>query len=86
MQALSARLLAASAERATLEEIIRDAATSMTEARRSVAGLRGGGVAPGLASAIEHLYRSRRSPQLLCDLGVRQALGDQAQYLNLARR
>src|SRR5207249_1464075 len=39
MQALSARLPSSSAERATLEEIIRDVAASMTEARRSVAGL-----------------------------------------------
>src|SRR5947209_9020119 len=52
---------ATSPDRTTLEEIIRDAATSMTEARRSVAGLRSGGVATGpqsgLASAIEQAAR-----------------------------
>lgn len=53
MQALSARL-PSSAEQNTLHEIIRDAATCMSEARRSVAGLRGAsGSESGLAAAIE---------------------------------
>jgi signal transduction histidine kinase len=40
MQALSVRLPSASGERRTLDEIIRDAAVCLKEARRSVAGLR----------------------------------------------
>jgi signal transduction histidine kinase/ligand-binding sensor domain-containing protein len=50
MQALSVRL-SPSAERATLEEIIRDAGVCLREARRSVAGLRAGGTT-GLAATI----------------------------------
>jgi ligand-binding sensor domain-containing protein/signal transduction histidine kinase len=57
MQALSARL-PTSAEQNTLHEIIRDAATCMSEARRSVAGLRGAsGSESGLAAAIERTAR-----------------------------
>ena len=57
MQALSARL-PASGERSTLEEIIRDAANCMTEARRSVAGLRNGpGKESGFTAAIAQAAR-----------------------------
>jgi signal transduction histidine kinase len=65
MQALSTRL-PASGERATLEEIIRDAATCMREARRSVAGLRtppgrqeSSGFAAALAQAARQLTETR---------------------------
>jgi signal transduction histidine kinase len=50
MQALAARLRSPE-ERATLEDIVRDAGTCLRETRRSVAGLRSAG--SGLASAIE---------------------------------
>jgi ligand-binding sensor domain-containing protein/signal transduction histidine kinase len=57
MQALSARL-PASGERSTLEEIIHDAANCMTEARRSVAGLRNGpGKESGFTAAIAQAAR-----------------------------
>jgi signal transduction histidine kinase/ligand-binding sensor domain-containing protein len=60
MQALAARL-PSSGERATLEEIIRDAGNCMREARRSVAGLRsvpgGSGKESGLATAIAQAAR-----------------------------
>jgi ligand-binding sensor domain-containing protein/anti-sigma regulatory factor (Ser/Thr protein kinase) len=56
MQALAARL--AAHERGTLEEIIHDAAQCLTEARRSVAGLRGSRRGEtGLADEIERLAR-----------------------------
>jgi len=64
MQALSTRL-PTSGERATLEEIIRDAATCMREARRSVAGLRTppghqeSGFAAALAQAARQLTETR---------------------------
>jgi signal transduction histidine kinase/ligand-binding sensor domain-containing protein len=84
MQALSARLPETSAERATLEEIIRDAAASMTEARRSVAGLRGGGggaaagTQSGLASAIEQAARQMTETR---DVRLKLALEPNAAHL-----
>jgi ligand-binding sensor domain-containing protein/signal transduction histidine kinase len=57
MQALAARL-SPSIERGTLDEIIRDAASCLRDARRSVAGLRSGpGDRSGLAGAIAQAAR-----------------------------
>jgi signal transduction histidine kinase len=57
MQALCARL-SSPEERRTLQEIVQDAARSLREARRSVAGLRGGpGAQSGLGSAIAQAAR-----------------------------
>jgi signal transduction histidine kinase len=56
MQALAARL--AGSERTAIEEIIHDAAQCLTEARRSVAGLRGSHSSEtGLADELERLAR-----------------------------
>src|SRR5207247_2225659 len=57
MQALLARL-PASEDRDTLEEIIRDAGTSLRDARRSIAGLRStAGQESGLAAALAQAAR-----------------------------
>jgi ligand-binding sensor domain-containing protein/two-component sensor histidine kinase len=57
MQALCARL-SSPEERRTLQEIVQDAARSLREARRSVAGLRGApGAQSGLGSAIAQAAR-----------------------------
>jgi signal transduction histidine kinase len=57
MQALCARL-SSPEERGTLQEIVQDAARSLREARRSVAGLRGApGAQSGLGSAIAQAAR-----------------------------
>jgi signal transduction histidine kinase len=57
MQALCAKL-SSPEERSTLQEIVQDAARSLREARRSVAGLRGAaGAQSGLGSAIAQAAR-----------------------------
>src|SRR5437588_5786015 len=64
MLALSTRLASSSDERAILDEIIRDAATCMREARRSVAGLRSprgdeSGFTAALAQAARQMTETR---------------------------
>ena len=88
MQALSARL-PESAERGTLREIIRDAASCMKDARRSVAGLRradaaGGELGVAVAEAARELTETRDVKLALdVDAGL-PALGAEVEY-NLVR-
>jgi len=56
MQALASRL-PASEDRASLEDIVRDAGTALGEARRSLSGLRRQDSSSGLAAAVEHAAR-----------------------------
>ncbi|MGA3201566.1 MAG: two-component regulator propeller domain-containing protein [Bryobacteraceae bacterium] len=64
MQALAGRLRAPE-EKATLEDIVRDAGTCLRETRRSVAGLRSSaqgpdsGLAPAIAQAAKHITEAK---------------------------
>jgi len=81
MQALAGRLRSPE-ERATLEEIVRDAGTCLRETRRSVAGLRSAG--HGLASAIAEEARritEAKDVRLKLKLGAGPSdLSPEAQY------
>jgi signal transduction histidine kinase len=81
MQALSARLPAASGERGTLDEIIRDAANAMREARRSVAGLRSTPAAQPQASLAVALSDAAR--QIVEPTGMRLQLDVEPQPTGL---
>jgi anti-sigma regulatory factor (Ser/Thr protein kinase) len=89
MQALAGRLRAPE-ERATLEDIVRDAGTCLRETRRSVAGLRSGGqgpesgLGPAIAQAAKHITEAKNVRlKLKLDKGPSE-LSPEVQY-NLLR-